>query len=202
MATRKAKAAPPHAPQQNAPTSSSSSSKASSSFIVLLRGVNVGGHRKLPMAELKDTLTGLGYANVRTLLASGNVVVDVAAASCAALEQRLEGELQQHMGLTTDVLVRDPAEWTAIVAANPLLSESKADPSHTLMMALKAPPSSSSLATIKAWQGPERIVVHGREVYIFFGAGMADSKLNLTKLGVGTGRNWNTVLKLQALVAG
>ena len=168
--------------------------------IVLLRGVNVGGHRKLPMADLKRALAELGYGDVQTLLASGNVVVDAGTTTPAALEKKLEADLQRALGLQTDVMVRDPIQWSAIIAANPFVNEAKADPSHLLMVALKEPPSSSARAAIEAWPGPELIHVGDREAFVFYGDGMRDSKLNLSKLGTGTGRNWNTVLKLQALV--
>ncbi|MDP2343035.1 MAG: DUF1697 domain-containing protein [Deltaproteobacteria bacterium] len=171
------------------------------SYIALLRGVNVGGHRKLPMAELKAKLTELGHRNVRTLLASGNVVVDADQTTCAALEKKLEADLHAAFGLSTEVFVRDPAEWDAIVAANPFPQEAKACPSHTLVMAFKETPSTSARAFIKAWTGPELVHIADREAFLFFGAGQADSKLNLTKLGVGTARNWNTVLKLQAMLS-
>ncbi len=170
-------------------------------YIALLRGVNVGGHRKLPMAELKATLTGLGYQQVRTLLASGNVVVEAAKTTAAKLEGRLEGDLKTRFGLSTDVIVRDPEEWEAIIAANPFHKEAQSHPSRLLMMALKETPSAEARAFLKAWQGPELVHVVDRAAFIFFGEGMAESKLNLTKLGVGTARNWNTVLKLKAMIS-
>lgn len=170
-------------------------------YIALLRGVNVGGHRKVSMAELKTTLEGLGYGHVRTLIASGNLVLDASAATPAALEQQLEVDLARALDLRTDVLVRDPDEWDAIVAANPLPQQAESDPSHLLVTLFKQAPSAAALdALLAAHQGPEVVRVHDRQAYVYYPQGAGQSKLNLGKLGVGTARNWNTMLKLRAMV--
>lgn len=174
-------------------------------YIALLRGVNVGGNRKLPMADLKRELEALGYANVRTLLASGNVVMDGKKQSTGALERKLEKDLAARMGLETDVMVRTPEEWGAAIAANPFPAEAESHPSRLLLMALKTEPTAAARAAFATYlerlAGPERVIVRGREVFVFFPDGQADSKLNLKALGSSTGRNWNTVLKLRAMVA-
>ena len=168
-------------------------------WIALLRGVNVGGHRKLPMAELRDALEEIGYQEVKTLLASGNLVFE-AKGKAASIEAKLEADLKKAFGLTTEVMVRDPKEWAAIIEANPFLKEAKKDPSHLVVVALKAKPPADAVKALASYEGPELVKVHQREAYVFYGDRMADSKLNLSKLGSGTARNWNTVLKLQAMV--
>ncbi|NOU26619.1 MAG: DUF1697 domain-containing protein [Polyangiaceae bacterium] len=174
-------------------------------YIGLLRGVNVGGNRKVPMADLKRELTALGYANVRTLLASGNFVFEGKKQSTAALERKLETELAARMGLETDIMVRTPEDWEAAIAANPFPAEAASHPSRLLLMALKSEPAAPARAAFASYlerlAGPERVIVRGREVFVFFPEGQADSKLNLKALGSSTGRNWNTVLKLRAMVA-
>jgi len=168
-------------------------------WIALFRGVNVGGHRKLPMAELRAALEKMGYRGVETLLASGNLVFE-AKGKAASLESKLEADLKKAFGLTTDVMIRDPKEWAAIIEANPFPDEAEEDPSHFVVVALKAKPGLEAVKALAAHRGPEKVHVRGREAYVFYGERMADSKLNLTKLGSGTARNWNTVLKLAAMV--
>jgi uncharacterized protein (DUF1697 family) len=170
-------------------------------FIALLRGVNVGGHRKVPMAELREVLTELGYREVSTLLASGNFVFEAKSAKPPALEKKLEAELAKTLGLETDIMVRDPKEWDAVIDANPFVKEAAATPARVLVMVLKTKPSADAVKkTIAGNRGPELLHVHQREAYVFYPNGQGTSKLNLKALGSGTGRNWNTVLKLKELV--
>ena len=164
------------------------------SYVGLLRGVNVGGHRKVPMGELRDALTALGWQNVRTLLASGNFVFE-------ALEKKLEADLEKSLGLVTDIMVRDAKEWDAIIAANPFTDQAESEPSRLLLVALKSKPAASAIkATHDKNRGPELIEVKKRDAYVFYPLGVGVSKLDLKPLGSGTGRNWNTVLKLKAML--
>lgn len=171
--------------------------------VALLRAVNVGG-RAVAMAELKAMLADLGFGDARTLLQSGNVILDGGARTGAALEQLLEAETEKRLKLRTDYLVRSARDWRAIVARNPFPAEAKADPSHLVMMPLKSAPAKPALAALAAAiKGPERVQARGRELYIVYPDGIGRSKLTVAlierMLGTrGTGRNWNTVLKLQA----
>ncbi len=171
-------------------------------WMALLRGVNVGGNRRLPMAELRSALEKEGYCHVVTLLASGNVVLTTASGGTrgAALEKTLEALLHKHFGLTTDVMVRSGTEWAQVVAANPFHAEAAQDPSHMVVGALKdAPSPRAARAWVDAHPAPEKLHVHGREAFIVYGPSMADSALKLDGLGVpGTARNWNTTRKLLA----
>ena len=175
--------------------------------IALLRAVNVGG-RSAPIADLRTMLTELGCENPRTLLQSGNVVFAMKTkVSMAALEGKLEAEAQRQFGFAIPFMLRTATEWDAIIARNPFAAAAKRDPAHLLLMALKG---ASAAAAIKALRdgcnGPETIHVAGREAYLIYPDGIGRSKLTNTlierKLGVaGTGRNWNTVLKIAALAA-
>ena len=176
------------------------------SYIALLRGVNVGGNKPVAMAELRDLLTRLDCADARTLLQSGNAVFRSAERSAAALEQRLETEALQTLGLRTTFFVRDAAEWAEIIAGNPFHEEAARDPSHLLVMLFKDPPQAAAVEALRAAiKGPEVIHATARRAYITYPDGIGRSRLTNTlidaKLGTrGTGRNWNTVLKLDALV--
>lgn len=167
--------------------------------IALLRAVNVGG-RTVKMAELKSLFEDLGFPGARTLLQSGNVVFGAEGAD-AELEARLEAAFASTIGFAADVLVRSAAEWACAIEANPFAEEAARDPSHTLLMCLKAAPTGAL-----DWPGPERIAVNGRDAYLFYPEGIGRSKLTTAviekALGVrGSGRNWNTVLKLSSLAS-
>jgi uncharacterized protein (DUF1697 family) len=101
-------------------------------------------------------------------------------------------------------MVRSADEWDAIVAADPFPQHAKADPSHYLVHAFKTAPDALAIrAFMAAHKGPEAVSFIGREAYVFYGPSIGDSKFSLKPLKISnTGRNWNTVLKLQALARG
>src|SRR6202008_4589340 len=98
--------------------------------------VNVGG-RKVTMAELKQAVEAAGHDNPRTLVASGNLVFETKKAAPAKLEAALEGLIEKTFGLFSEVMVRDPAEWAAILKANPFPKKAKDDPAHLVCMVCK-----------------------------------------------------------------
>ncbi len=176
--------------------------------VALLRAVNLGPHGKIAMNDLRAMMTDLGLEDGKTLLASGNLVFRGGARTGAALGRELEGETKKRFGLATDFFVRSAAEWSALVAANPFPVEAREDPSHLVTIFLKEPVKSTAVAGLQAAiAGREVVRSHGnaaREVYITYPDGIGTSKVTITliekKLGTrGTGRNWNTVLKLLAL---
>jgi len=173
--------------------------------VALLRGINVGGNRKVSMADLKGFLGELGFENPRTLLQSGNAVFGSSTRSGAALEGFLESQAAKRLGLETLFLVRTAAEWAEIIARNPFPAEAKSDPSHMVVMALKEAPASKAVAALQAAiKGREVVRAIHRELYAICPDGIGDSRLTVSlidrTLGVqGTARNWNTVLKLAAM---
>ena len=174
--------------------------------IALLRGVNLGGHRAVAMADLRELATALGFSEVRTLLNSGNLVFESDAKSSADLEALLEAEAEQRLGLATDFHVRSAQEWRAIIAKNPFPGETKRDPARVIVFCLKTAPGAKAFAALQAAiKGPERVVGVGRHAYIYYPDGQGRSKLTVAMIdkaiGAGTGRNWNTVTKLAALTA-
>jgi uncharacterized protein (DUF1697 family) len=175
-------------------------------YVALLRGVNVGGNKMVAMAELREMLTKLGFADAKTLLQSGNAVFRCSAKPPAKLEALLEAETKKRLGLTCDFHVRTADELQAAIDANPLKAEANKDPSRMLVSFFRAP---LDKARVKAAQaaitGPEIVRCDGRHLYMYYPDGQADSKAGIVvgkALGVnGTARNWNTVLKLERLVA-
>lgn len=172
----------------------------------LLRAVNLAGLNKVGMADLRDLLTAIGMEDVRTLLQSGNVVFRSGAQTAAQLEAVLEKALAKRLGLETEFFVRNAADWKAMIAANPFPAEAKRDPGHLLVLFLKdAPPAENVTALQNAIKGREVVKAKGRQLYAVYPDGVGRSRLTSAlierKLGMrGTGRNWNTVLKLGALV--
>jgi uncharacterized protein (DUF1697 family) len=161
--------------------------------IALLRAVNLGPHNKVAMPDLRAMLGDLGFSDVRSLLQSGNLVFR-GNPTGAKLEKLLETEARKRLGLDTDFIVRSAAQWQGVIAANPFPAEAKLDPAHLVVMACKSAPGKTVKLT-----GARREVVrtNGKEIYIYYPDGIGRSRL---KVGaIGTGRNWNTVLKLGAL---
>jgi len=174
--------------------------------IGLLRAVNLAGLNKVGMADLRDLLTAIGMEDVKTLLQSGNVVFRSGAQTAAQLEAVLEKALAKRLGLETEFFVRSAADWKAMIAANPFPAEAKRDPGHLLVLFLKDAPSAENVTALQsAIKGREVVKAKGRHVYAVYPDGVGRSRLTSAlverKLGMrGTGRNWNTVLKLGALV--
>lgn len=169
--------------------------------IALLRAINLPSHNKVSMSDLRGLLTRLGFDNVRSLLQTGNLVFD-SDRSAAELERLLEAEAAKRLRLQTGFFVRTAAECKRIVERNPFPNEARRDPGHLVVIFLKRAPGTADVESLRAAiRGPEIIEARGKELYIVYSAGIGRSRLTNAliekKLGTpGTGRNWNTVLKL------
>lgn len=157
------------------------------------------------MADLRAFLAGLGFADPRSLLQSGNLLFRSDSRTTAQLERLLETEAAKRLALRTDFLVRTAREWQDVIARNPFREEAKRDPGHLVVMFLKAAPEAKAVKALQAAiKGPELVRAHGRQAYITYPAGFGRSRLTTAvieaTLGTrGTARNWNTVVKLGAL---
>jgi uncharacterized protein (DUF1697 family) len=172
-------------------------------YVVLLRGINVGKARQIPMPRLTEILLARGHGEVRTHLRSGNVVLDSPLG-----EQELAADvhraIQDEFGHDVPVVVRTGAEIAAIVAGDPFATEAT-DPARYLVTFLPDAPAPDKVDALpKADVG--EYLVRGRELYLWLPDGITNTPLASWKwdqlLGVaGTGRNWNTVTKLAELSA-
>jgi uncharacterized protein (DUF1697 family) len=160
-------------------------------YIALLRAVNVGGTGKLPMSALTAICQQIGFSNVRTYIASGNVVFD-STMSESQVKQKLEAGLEHNAKKPVGVLVRTGAEMADILANNPF---PKSPPNHTVAIFLDAAPSLAVLDGITGVNG-EEVELGAREIYVHYGAGMGRSKLKIPGARTGTARNMNTIAKL------
>ena len=171
-------------------------------YVALLRGINVGGHQKVSMSDLRGVIADGGFEDVRTLLQSGNVVFRGRGARGADLEALLEAEVERRLGLRTAFIVRSAREWQAVFEANPFPEYARLDPGRVAVTFLKdAPRSGGAEALRAALTGREVMQIGGRELYVVYPDGMGRSRLTLDvierHLGTrGTARNWNTVTKL------
>jgi len=176
------------------------------SFIVLLRGINVGSTRKLPMTELRDLCTNLGLQRPETYIQSGNLIVD-AAGGADALRGLLEKAVIKRFGFAADIIVRTASAWRKYAAGNPFAADNAAL-SHMVHLYLSRDPVNAGAAKLlaeKARTG-ERLRLAAGALWIDYGAnGVGKSKLTpaLVDNACGsptTGRNWNTVLKLLEMI--
>jgi uncharacterized protein (DUF1697 family) len=161
--------------------------------IALLRGINLGSKRRVAMADLRALLEELGYTDVRTVLASGNVIF-----TGKASRTRLEAALEERFAMKIEVVLRTMDELREIIAADPFADEVD-NPTRYFVVFLDAEP------TLDALEGedfaPDRFVARGTEIYAWCPEGMQSSRLMkaLGKpglAGTATVRNWATVNKL------
>jgi uncharacterized protein (DUF1697 family) len=164
-------------------------------YAALLRAVNVGGTGKLPMTDLATLCEREGFCDVKTYIASGNVVF-TSSKKEAAVKVALEQSLAKFMGKPVAVMVRTPAELEATIAANPF---PKAAANRLLVVFFDEPLTKAVLDGVVA-PGGEQLAFKGRELFIHFPDGQGQSKLKLPAMKkAGTGRNLNTVVKLAAM---
>jgi uncharacterized protein (DUF1697 family) len=166
-------------------------------MVALLRGVNVGGANKLPMADLREIAEGCGYQQVTTYIQSGNVVFTADVADTAKVALKLRRAIATQTSLDPAVIVRSRDELAAVVEANPFLRRGD-DPAHLHVVFMeRATP--LRLKDLDAY-APEELEVVGRERYLFLPNGLGRSRLaadvTKQKSAPGTARNWRTVTKL------
>jgi uncharacterized protein (DUF1697 family) len=171
-------------------------------YIALLRGINLGGKRRVAMADLRAWLGELGYADVRTLLQSGNAVFR-SGKRAATVQRELEGKLAERAGFTVDCVVLTADELRAVVEADPLGSVADNGSRYHVSFLRAAPPATDFAPDEFA---PELFHVGKREIYFWTPAGSINSKVlaafPVKKGEVATMRNWNTVTKLLAMADG
>lgn len=165
-------------------------------YVALLRAVNVGGTGKLPMRDLKAQCEGLGFVQVRTYIASGNVVF-ASRLSETKVKSSLEASLADYAGKPVGVFVRSASEMAAILTHNPF---PEAPPARVAAIFLDAPPVADMLDRVRGQDG-EAIALGRRELYVHYVNGMGRSRLVIPGAAAGTARNMNTVAKLAAMAA-
>lgn len=160
-------------------------------FVALLRAVNLGASSTLPMEELRTLCERAGFSNVRTYIASGNVVFD-STLSEAGVKSVLHKALAAHAGKPIGVMVRGGAEMAAVLADNPFAD---APPSKTVAIFLDQPPPKDTLQMVTGAKR-EEVRLGKREIYVHYPDGLGRSRLKIRGAADGTARNMNTIAKL------
>jgi uncharacterized protein (DUF1697 family) len=170
-------------------------------FIALLRGINVGGSRKVAMADLRTICEQAGLSDVRTYVNSGNLVF-TGSGKAAAHEERIEAAIEAHYGFPVDVMVRSAKDWAGYVRGNPFPELAEAHPAKVMLLIAKRKLGADAVAALRRKaEGEERIEAVGEVLWIYFANGAGRSKLGAAKpdpIPVTT-RNWRTVLKLEQM---
>jgi uncharacterized protein (DUF1697 family) len=175
-------------------------------YVAFLRGINVGGHKKVAMADLREIMGSLGSTNVSTLLNSGNAVFDAPVRPVTEHAGALQGAIKTRLGIDVRVIVRTPEDLARVLAANPI-PDALDDPSHYLVGFLAAPVPTERVPAIDSPEDAREVIRLGDgAVYLWYRDGIGRSKLTIDvlerRLGtVTTARNWTTVTKLAALAA-
>lgn len=165
-------------------------------YIALLRAVNVGGTGKLPMSELKAMCETVGFENISTWIASGNVLFSSRLGE-SAVQKKLGQQLHDYAGKPIGVLIRTAAEMARVLADNPF---PEAPGNRVVAIFLDQAPPANALDDVKH-RKLERLACGKREIYVHYGDGMADSRLTIPAAKAGTARNINTIAKLAQLSA-
>jgi uncharacterized protein (DUF1697 family) len=173
-------------------------------YVALLRGINVGGHKRISMADLRELLSSLEYTDVVTYILSGNALFTSPRKDPAKLAREIERRIVADLGHAVKVLIRTPEELAKIVAGNPF-SDAETKPPRVYVSFLAEPADAERLSKIDPRMfEPEEFRVGDRVVYLRFPEGYQGAKLTNDfwerRLGLdATTRNWNTVTKLLSM---
>ena len=178
-------------------------------YVALLRAVNLPGYGKIAMADFRKLLEGMGFKNVETYIQSGNAVFD-ATGSAATVGAAIAGSLQKLMGAPVGVVIRTHEDMSRIIQENPFAAEA-VDGTRVHVGFLAGPAGAGANAALNAIVAKyparrDRFHLAGDNIYFHLPDGAAETKFSGKTLDravgvLGTGRNWNTVVKLHAMSA-
>jgi uncharacterized protein (DUF1697 family) len=176
-------------------------------FVALLRGINVGGKRALPMKELVAIFAAAGCGNVRSYIQSGNVVFEAGARAATRAMAAARARILEDFGIDVPLIVRSADEMRRVIDENPFLRDGA--PEKTLHVAFLADqPNAERVRALDPNRSlPDSFVVVGRDIYLRLPNGAGRSKLTNayfdSKLDtISTGRNWRTVVTLDEMMRG
>lgn len=174
-------------------------------YAAFLLGINIGPHKRVPMSELKEMFERMGFKNVRTLLASGNVLFDSPRKNAAALAGEMEGELKKTFGFEVGVIVRSMADIEEMIAADPFGKVKVTRDTRLYVTFYTEEPKAKVTVPYESTNeegGTFRILeISGKAVYsvVTLGESGTTEAMNVLKRLFGkkiTTRNWNTIQKL------
>ena len=171
-------------------------------YIALLKGINVGGHKKVPMADLRTLLEKEGFQNVQTYIQSGNVILQSKELNRMAIEEHISKAIQSHFGFEVSVLVKTRSELQRIFDKPPFNEEKK---KASYFMMLHDEPNAKTVreASQKVYDGEEYHIINDC-IYYYHDKGLGKAKFNVNFFErkfqtFATARNYNTMLKLLSL---
>lgn len=179
--------------------------RATETHVALLRGINVGGRNRIPMARLVDIFESAGYTRVRTYIQSGNVVFDAPSGAMAQIPTRVSALIKKQLALDVTTVARTASEFEQIVAANPFLSD-HGDLSALHVGFLADRPSTDQISAIDPDRSPPDECIHlDLALYLRCPNGIARTRFTSTYLERTLGttttiRNWRTTLAVLDLI--
>jgi uncharacterized protein (DUF1697 family) len=174
-------------------------------YISMLRGINVGGHKRIKMDQLRASFEALGFESVKTYIQSGNVVFKAAKSSPSQLSKRIEERILKDFGFPVSVISRTADEMNKTIASNPFLKEDGIDPEKLHVMFLSEAPSPVALKKLAdLTAAPDQSRWLDREIYFYLPNGISQSVLMKSPVDrilavVTTTRNWRTVNSLHQM---
>jgi uncharacterized protein (DUF1697 family) len=168
-------------------------------YVSMLRGINVGGHKRIKMDQLRASFEALGFERVKTYIQSGNVVFKAPKSSTSQLSKRIEERILKDFGFPASVLSKTSGEFGKTIANNPFLKERGIDPERLHVMFLSAAPAPAALKKLADLMAPpDRARSSDKAIYFYLPNGMSQSVLMKKPVDrilsvVTTTRNWNTV---------
>jgi uncharacterized protein (DUF1697 family) len=174
-------------------------------YVALLYSIVLGEGRRVVMADLMAMAEGLGLRNVRTLVATGNLVFEARATDIAKLEQRLETAFEKTFGRHVVIVVRNAEDWLKLAAGNPFPADSAAAGDQVAVRVMRNPAPADAVAALHSYAaGDEKVFSVDGDIWVVFSRERPSSRLlaamNHKRMGIGTTRNWNTVRKLAEMV--
>ncbi len=170
-------------------------------YVAFLRGINVGGHNKIKMETLRESLAALDYKNVKTYINSGNVIFETIEADDNALAAKIERAIQTEFSLNIKVMVRTISEIEGIIKNNPFVGQFTNDKDlHVLFLDEELTEEKKNLLMANNNKN-EMFAVQNREVFCLLRVSVLDSLLGEDYIGKklktsATSRNWRTVNKI------
>jgi uncharacterized protein (DUF1697 family) len=174
-------------------------------YISLLRGINVGPHKRMKMEKLRSSCETLGLKKVKTFIQSGTLIFEAEKASPAALSKKIEAQILRDFGFSVHVISRTRDEMDKIIRSNPLLKEKNIDRSKLHVAFVSEIPAAAALTKLESLTlSPDRVRCLGKEIYFYFPNGVSGSSLwrhpldRVLAVPI-TMRNWNTVNNLHEM---
>lgn len=178
-------------------------------YISLLRGINVGGHKKIPMKDLKTLYESAGFTNVKTYIQSGNVVFNAKSSDILRINTKIEKAIEDSFGFPVTVITRLDADLGKIIKRNPFAGQDRIDERHLFVVFLGAKPSTAAVKelSIPAVKTRDELKVSGLEIFVHCPDGYGRTPYSILffekKLKVAaTARNWRTTTTLYAMATG